>query len=264
MQGNQPKKEQLSDEELLRYSRQIFLPEIDVAGQLALANSAVCIIGAGGLGSVVAPYLWAAGVGELHIFDHDTVDLTNLHRQLTHTQQDVGRLKAQSIEESLLAIRSDTPQMLHTYSRAFNKDSYREINSAKASNLHLLIDCSDNFATRQLVNVTSVAQAIPLVSGAAQGLDGQLCVFDPKSPNAACYHCLFGDGDEAAGNCNENGVLGPVVGVVGAAQALQALLMLTGAGEPIRNKLAVFDAANFSWRQLMINPDEQCAICGAI
>lgn len=247
---------ELNDDELLRYSRQILLPQIDIAGQLRLKGSRALIIGLGGLGSPVALYLAAAGVGELHLADFDTVDLTNLQRQIIHDDSQIGVSKVDSALARLAALN---PQIqLRAHRAALDVDSL----AAAVSAVDLVLDCSDNFTTREAVNAACVAAGKPLVSGAAIRLQGQLAVFDPRRPDSPCYHCLFGHGDESALTCSEAGVVGPLVGLVGSLQALEALKLLAGFGEPLVGRLLLIDALDSRFRELRIKRDPACSVCG--
>ena len=247
----------LNDQELLRFSRQILLPEMDIEGQQKLTEARVVIVGAGGLGTVVAPYLWNAGVGQLVLIDHDEIELSNLPRQLPFAENQVGMKKAEVLGKFLLANRaSKTADELIIITKRFEE-------CGDSLHCDIIVDCTDNFATRKSVNAFAVNNKTILVSGAAQALDGQLFVFDAHDENSACYQCLFGDGDEQGGNCNENGVLGPVVGIVGAVQALQVLQLICKIGKPLRSSLSILDAREFAWRTLQVHRDEQCTVCGA-
>lgn len=246
----------LSDDELLRYSRQILLKQIDIDGQLKLKHSRVLIVGLGGLGSPVALYLAAAGVGELHLADFDTVDTTNLHRQVLHDSSSVGRTKVDSAIERLEALN---PRIkLVPLRTALDADSLVSVVAA----VDLVLDCTDNFAIREAVNAACVAAKKPLVSGAAIRLEGQLSVFDPRVENSPCYHCLYGHGSEAELTCSEAGVAGPLVGLVGSLQALEALKLLAGFGEPLVGRLLLIDALSSRFRELKVKRDPACAVCG--
>lgn len=247
----------LTDNELLRYSRQILLPQIDVDGQLRLKNSRVLIVGLGGLGAPVALYLAAAGVGELHLADFDTVDLTNLQRQIIHDSQSVGVSKVDSAIARLTALNPDVKLVAHR--QALDADSL----DAAVAAVDLVLDCCDNFGTREAVNAACVASKKPLVSGAAIRLEGQLSVFDPRREESPCYHCLYGHGSEAELTCSEAGVVGPLVGLVGSLQALEALKLLAGFGEPLVGRLLLIDALGTRFRELRVKRDPQCAVCGA-
>lgn len=245
----------LTDEELLRYSRQVLLAQVDVAGQLKLKASRVLVVGLGGLGSPVALYLAAAGVGELHLADFDRVDLTNLQRQVLHDTTTVGLLKVDSAAARLQAINPDIALVRH--SQALDADSLGNVVAA----VDLVLDCSDNFTTREAVNAACFAAGKPLVSGAAIRLEGQLSVFDPRQAHSPCYHCLYGQGSEAELSCSEAGVLGPVVGLVGSLQALETLKILAGFGEPLVGRLLLIDAASARFRELRLKRDPHCPVC---
>jgi adenylyltransferase/sulfurtransferase len=247
----------LTDNELLRYSRQILLPQIDVDGQLRLKGSRVLIVGLGGLGAPVALYLAAAGVGELHLADFDTVDLTNLQRQIIHGTDSVGVGKVDSAIARLTALNPDVRLVAHR--QALDADSL----DAAVAGVDLVLDCCDNFGTREAVNAACVAAKKPLVSGAAIRLEGQLSVFDPRREESPCYHCLYGHGSEAELTCSEAGVVGPLVGLVGSLQALEALKLLAGFGEPLVGRLLLIDALGTRFRELRVKRDPQCAVCGA-
>lgn len=247
----------LSDDELLRYSRQILLKQVDIDGQLKLKQSRVLIVGLGGLGSPVALYLAAAGVGELHLADFDTVDTTNLHRQVLHDTASVGRTKVDSAIERLEAL--NPLAKLVPLRAALDADSL----DAAVAAVDLVLDCTDNFAIREAVNAACVAAQKPLVSGAAIRLEGQLSVFDPRIESSPCYHCLYGHGSEAELTCSEAGVAGPLVGLVGSLQALEALKLLAGFGEPLVGRLLLIDALTSRFRELRVKRDPACAVCGA-
>jgi molybdopterin/thiamine biosynthesis adenylyltransferase len=246
----------MNDNQLLRYSRQIMLPQIDVAGQEKLLAARVLIIGAGGLGSPAAMYLAAAGVGQLVIADHDAVELSNLQRQLLHHDSDLGRPKAVSASDTLRAINPDvavTPLAI----RLQGPQLAGEVRQA-----HVVLDCSDNFDTRFAVNAACVRHQIPLVSGAAIRLEGQVAVFDARSADSPCYRCLYRDGEEADQTCTESGVLAPLVGIIGSLQALEALKVLLGLGDTLAGRLVVFDGLAHEWRTLKLRRDPACPTCG--
>lgn len=245
----------LNDEELLRYSRQILLQQIDIDGQLRLKHSRALIVGLGGLGSPVALYLTAAGVGELHLADFDTVDLSNLQRQVIYDTASLGLSKVDSASQRLLALN---PQLrLHAHRQALD-DSL----AAAVAAVDVVLDCSDNFSTREAVNAACVAAKVPLVSGAAIRLEGQLSVFDPRRDDSPCYHCIYGHGSEAELTCSEAGVAGPLVGLVGSLQALEALKLLAQFGEPLVGRLLLIDALSSRFRELRVKRDPGCSVCG--
>lgn len=246
----------LSDQELLRYSRQILLQHVDIDGQLRLKQSRALVVGVGGLGSPVALYLAAAGVGELHLADFDHVDLTNLQRQIIHDTHSIGQAKVDSALARLNAINPEITLVAHR--TALDTDSLE----AAVQAVDLVLDCSDNFATREAVNAACVAAGKPLVSGAAIRLEGQLSVFDPRRADSPCYHCLYGHGSEAELTCSEAGVIGPLVGLVGSLQALEALKLLAGFGEPMVGRLLLIDALSTRFRELKVKRDLACSVCG--
>ncbi|PVZ15943.1 MULTISPECIES: molybdopterin-synthase adenylyltransferase MoeB [unclassified Pseudomonas] len=246
----------LSDEELLRYSRQVLLPQIDVAGQLRLKQSRVLIVGLGGLGSPVALYLAAAGVGQLHLADFDTVDVTNLQRQVLHGSAEVGLPKVDSALARLGALNPGIELVPHR--QALDETRLAEV----IGRVDLVLDCSDNFATREAVNAACVSARVPLVSGAAIRLEGQLSVFDPRQASSPCYHCLYGHGSEEDLTCSQAGVAGPLVGLVGSLQALEALKLLAGFGEPLVGRLLLIDGLGTRFRELRVKRDPDCPVCG--
>ncbi len=246
----------LSDDELLRYSRQILLKQIDIDGQLRLKNSRVLVVGLGGLGSPVALYLAAAGVGELHLADFDHLDLTNLQRQIVHDSASVGLHKVDSAMARLSALNPLVRLVPHR--AAMDADSL----GAAVAAVDLVLDCTDNFSVREAVNAACVAAKKPLVSGAAIRLEGQLSVFDPREESSPCYHCLYGRGSEAELTCSEAGVVGPLVGMIGSLQALEALKLLAGFGEPLIGRLLLVDAFSSRFRELRVRRDPACAVCG--
>jgi molybdopterin/thiamine biosynthesis adenylyltransferase len=248
----------LTDAELLRYSRQILLQHIDIDGQLRLKQGRALIIGLGGLGSPVALYLAAAGVGELHLADFDTVDLTNLQRQILHDSHSVGQTKVDSAMARLNAINPDITLVPHPI--ALDADSL----AAAVAAVDVVLDCSDNFGTREAVNAACVAARKPLVSGAAIRLEGQLSVFDPRREDSPCYHCLYGHGSESELTCSEAGVVGPLVGLVGSLQALEALKLLAGFGETLVGRLLLIDALTTRLRELKVRRDPKCSVCQTI
>ncbi|MCE0462202.1 MULTISPECIES: molybdopterin-synthase adenylyltransferase MoeB [Pseudomonas] len=246
----------LNDQELLRYSRQILLQHVDIDGQVRLKQSRALIVGLGGLGAPVALYLAAAGVGELHLADFDTVDLTNLQRQIIHDTGSVGLSKVDSAMRRLAALNPEIGLVPHP--TAMDEDSL----AVAVGAVDVVLDCSDNFSTREAVNAACVAAGKPLVSGAAIRLEGQLSVFDPRRADSPCYHCLYGHGSEAELTCSEAGVLGPVVGVVGSLQALEALKLLAVFGEPLVGRLLLIDALGSRFRELRVKRDPGCSVCG--
>lgn len=250
-----------SDAELLRYSRQILLPGFELAGQQALRQAHVLIVGAGGLGCPAALYLAAAGVGHLTVVDPDTVELSNLQRQIAHRSSDVGRAKAERVAEAGAALNPLV--QLHAVVAAVDA-AWLAANLvvAGAPAFACVLDCSDNFATRSAVNRACHDARIALVSGAAIRVDGQLAVFDFSRHASPCYACLYGDAGGDDGSCVRNGVLAPVVGVIGSLQALAALRLLAGYGDSGHGVLSVFDGRHGDWRRLRIAADPACPVCG--
>ncbi len=247
---------ELDDERLLRYSRQIMLPEFGVEAQERLLASTALIVGMGGLGSPAALYLAAAGVGRLVLADPDRVELSNLQRQILHGMDDAGRPKVDSARDRLAALNPDVhidilPVALE--GKAL-EDAVREAD--------VVLDCSDNFRTRFEVNRACLARKRPLVSGAAIRFEGQLAVFDPRDPESPCYRCLYREQGEAEETCAENGILSPVVGVIGSLQALEALRLLAGLGTPAAGRLLVFDGLHLELRMLRLPRDPECPACG--
>ena len=247
----------MNDDQLLRYSRHILLPDVGVAGQARISASSVLVVGAGGLGCPVALYLGAAGVGRLVLADGDTVDLTNLQRQIGHSTAAIGEYKADSLARSVRAINPqiDVQPMTQMLANAALLEAVAVVD--------LVVDASDNFATRHAVNRACVALGKPLVSGAAIGFSGQLAVFDSSRANSPCYHCLFPDhADEPELRCAEAGVFSPLVGVIGAMQALEALKFLAWAGEPLIGRLLLWDALQADARVMKVPRDPACPVCG--
>lgn len=246
----------LSDDELLRYSRQILLPEWDVSAQEKLRAATVLVVGLGGLGSPVALYLAAAGVGRLVLVDHDQVDLSNLQRQIIHGTPDIGKDKTRSAAEKL-AWLNPLIQVL-TVTSVLDENTLTQW----LPEVDLVIDGSDNFLTRTQVNHVCVAAKRPLVSGAAIGFFGQVSVFDSRRADSPCYACLYPDVDDAAATCSESGVLSPVVGVVGSVMATEAVKALSGVGECYVGRLWIYDARRGEMQTLKLSRDKACAVCG--
>jgi adenylyltransferase/sulfurtransferase len=244
----------MNDEQLLRYSRQILLPQIDVEGQERLLASRVVIAGLGGLGSPVALYLAAAGVGRLVLVDHDRVEISNLQRQVVHTQARLGETKVESAAATLRALNPDT--RIETV--AARLDAARL--DALLPGTDLVVDGTDNFATRYLINDACFARGVPLVSGAAIRMEGQVAVFDPRRADSPCYRCLYPAGDDDALNCSENGVAAPLVGIIGAVQALEALKLITGAGETLTGAVLYLDALAMDWHRLKLRRRPDCPV----
>jgi len=247
----------LNDDQLLRYSRHILLPQVGVAGQARISEASVLIVGAGGLGCPVALYLGAAGVGRLLLADGDSVDLTNLQRQIGHASAAIGQNKADSLARSVLAINPEIDVQPIRQTLVGNA-----LHEAVAA-VDLVVDASDNFATRHAVNRACVLLGKPLVSGAAIGFSGQLAVFDPRRAGSPCYHCLFPDhADEPELRCAEAGVFSPLVGVIGAMQALEALKYLAQVGELLVGRLLLWDGLRADARVMKVPRDPACLVCG--
>lgn len=247
----------MNDQQLLRYSRHILLDEIGIEGQEKLLASRALIIGAGGLGSAAAYYLAGAGVGHLIIADHDTVDLTNLQRQILHTEQRVGLAKVDSAKQTLQqlnpSIRIDTIQ------ERLAGDALATL----VASVDVVLDCTDNFATRHAINAACVAARRPLVSGAGVRFDGQCSVFDPRRPDSPCYACLFPPDlqyEEIA--CSTMGVFAPLVGIVGTMQAAEALKLLTDTGTSLTGRLLMLDARTMQVQQINVPRNTNCPVCG--
>jgi adenylyltransferase/sulfurtransferase len=246
----------MNDDQLLRYSRQILLPQVGVAGQEKLLATRALIVGAGGLGSPAAIYLAAAGIGQLVIADHDRVELSNLQRQILHQQDDIGRDKVASAQDTLAAINPEV-QVTPIAERLQGSRLEQAVSEAD-----LVLDCSDNFATRFAVNRACVAHRTPLVSGAAVRLEGQVAVFIPGRHDSPCYGCLYREGEDPDQTCSENGVLSPLVGIIGSLQALEAVKVVLSLGEDLCGRLVVFDGLQHEWRSLKVPRDPGCPVCG--
>ncbi|RYY73988.1 MAG: molybdopterin-synthase adenylyltransferase MoeB [Gammaproteobacteria bacterium] len=246
----------MNDQQLLRYSRQIMLDDVDIEGQEKLLAARVLIIGLGGLGSPVAMYLAAAGVGHLILADFDTVDLSNLQRQIAHTTDRIGQSKVESAAKTLLALNPDAK--ITTVTEILSADELR----AQIVQVNVVVDCCDNFATRFAVNAACVAAKVPLVSGAAIRLEGQVSVFDNRDDSSPCYRCLYDEDSEENTSCAANGVLSPLVGIIGSMQALETIKLVCGFGKSIAGKLLVFDARYSQWRELILPKDKNCPVCG--
>ena len=246
----------MNDEQLLRYSRQIMLTEFDVAGQQALLDARVLVIGLGGLGSPAALYLAAAGVGALTLVDHDVVDLSNLQRQIIHDQGFLGQAKVASAAARIAALNPDT--RVDRIARLLDGPEL----AAEVAKATVVLDGTDNFTARYAINAACVATRIPLVSGAAIRFEGQVTVVDPRQDNAPCYRCLYGNAGDEALNCAENGVAAPLVGVVGSIQAMEAMKIIAGVGDSLAGYVLHLDAKRMEWRKLRLTKDPDCPTCG--
>jgi molybdopterin-synthase adenylyltransferase len=246
----------MTDDQLLRYSRHILLDEVGVEGQERLLQSHALVVGAGGLGSPVALYLGTAGVGRITIVDHDAVDLTNLQRQIAHNLERVGRPKAESARDAIAAINPDVlvrPLVLRADAQDFDE---------LVRGADVVIDCCDNFATRHAINAACFAHAKPLVSGAAIRFDAQVSVFDPRSAASPCYACVFpSDQEPEETRCAVMGVFAPLVGIIGAMQASEALRLLAGVGTSLAGRLQMLDGRAMEWTELRVKRDPGCPVC---
>ncbi len=248
----------MNDQQLLRYSRHILLPEIGVEGQERLRAARALVIGAGGLGCPAALYLAASGVGRLTIVDSDRVDLTNLQRQILYRTDSVGSPKVDAARATLGAVNPEVE--LVTLEKRLQPGDLPDL----VSGADIVLDCSDNFATRHAINRACVQHAKPLVAGAAIRFDAQLMVFDLRRPDAPCYACLFPeDGEVEEVQCSVMGVLAPMTGAVGALQAMEAIKLIAGAGESLNGRLLLLDAKNAEWRTVRVAKDPACAVCSA-
>lgn len=245
----------MNDSQLLRYSRQILLPQIDVTGQQQLIQSKALIIGLGGLGSPVALYLAAAGVGHLTIVDFDQVDLTNLQRQVLYDTHQLGYQKVEVAKEKLHAINPEI-EIITFNEKLIDNKLMEQVKIAD-----VVLDCSDNFATRFLLNRACVAQRKPLISGAALRFEGQISIFLLNRTTSPCYHCLYDEEKETEESCQQNGVIAPLVGIIGSMQAIEAIKVLLNLGQSLCGKLLILHAQTLQWRTLNLVKDPQCPIC---
>ena len=248
----------MDDSALLRYSRHILLPELGVEGQEAISGGSVLIVGAGGLGSPAALYLAAAGVGRIVLCDGDEVDLSNLQRQLLHEDARIGENKAESGRAALARVNPLVEV------QALPRRLEAEDLLAQVANVDIVLDCCDNFATRHAVNRACVALRKPLVSGAAVRFEGQVSVFDLRTPEAPCYHCLFPEGEDVAElRCAVTGIFAPLTGIIGATQAAEALKLLARCGESLQGRLLLLDGLRMRWREIRYGRDTACVVCAA-
>ncbi|MEW6330939.1 MAG: molybdopterin-synthase adenylyltransferase MoeB [Pseudomonadota bacterium] len=246
----------MDDQQLLRYSRHILLPQVGVDGQQKLLDARVLIIGLGGLGSPAAMYLAASGVGHLVIVDHDRVELSNLQRQIVHNTESIGQDKTASAQAGLQRLNPDI--RVTTFNKTLGADELAEqVRLADA-----VVDASDNFATRFSLNRLCVEYKKPLVSGAAIRMEGQVTTFRPDIPGSPCYRCLYQDMDEIAETCSETGVLSPVPGIIGSIQATETIKVLTGVGRTLHGRLLLLDAQTMEWHDMVLRKDPDCPVCG--
>ena len=248
----------MNDNELLRYSRHLLLPEMDIEGQQKLLNSRVLIIGLGGLGSPVLQYLAASGIGELYLVDYDVVELSNVQRQICHGAEDVGKTKVQSAIEEIQRINGTISAV------GLEQKADKELLDNLLPSIDLVIDCSDNSAIRYLINDACLEYATPWVSGAAVGFQGHVICFEPRANNQPCYRCLYPEMGSEHNNCATSGVLSPVVGVIGGLQTVEAIKVLTQIGKPILGRLQTYDALEGEWRSWALNKNPKCSSCGMI
>lgn len=246
----------MNDQQLLRYSRHILVDEIGIEGQEKLLAAHVLIVGAGGLGSPAALYLASAGIGTLSIADGDSVELSNLQRQILHTEARIGQAKTLSAQTALAQTNPDCN--VRPLPRLDNQALLDAVAAAD-----VVLDCSDNFATRYALNRACVALKKPLVSGAAIKLTGQLVVVDPRQADAPCYACLYPEeGQDEELRCATTGILAPVTGVIGCMQAVEAIKLITGFGQPATGLLQLYNALTGTWRSSRVSPDAACPVCG--
>jgi adenylyltransferase/sulfurtransferase len=249
----------MNDEQLLRYSRHVLLPEIGVEGQQKFLSASALIIGAGGLGSPAALYLAAAGVGTLVLADGDDVDLTNLQRQILHVTGSVGKPKVESGREALARINPEVKVV--PVPQCLGDDALERLVAASS----VVLDCSDNFATRHAVNRACVRHRKPLVSGAAVRFDGQVSVFDLRDERSPCYHCLFPENAELEEmRCAVMGVFAPLTGIIGTLQAAETLKLLADVGETLKGRLMILDALAMQWRTIKLAKDPACPVCSRV
>lgn len=248
----------MNDDQLLRYSRHILLDDIGIEGQQRLLDSRVLVVGAGGLGSPVAMYLAASGVGHVTLADPDKVDLTNLQRQIAHTTDRVGQPKVGSAAKALHDINPEVRLSL------LEKQLQAEDLEQLMSSIDVVVDCCDNFATRQAVNAACVKHRVPLVSGAALRMDGQIAVFDARDALSPCYACVFPPTPAPPETlCATMGVLAPLVGVIGTMQAMETVKLLTGMGSRLVGKLLMLDGRDMAWREMYLSRHANCPVCSS-
>ncbi|MCX4187637.1 HesA/MoeB/ThiF family protein [Methylophaga sp. OBS4] len=245
----------MNDEQLLRYSRHILLSQMDIRGQQQLIDSHVMIVGLGGLGAPVSMYLAAAGVGRLTLLDDDQVELSNLQRQIVHSENDIGRSKVASAADTLRSLNHEVN--LQLIDKRLDKAELLAI----TDDVDVLVDCSDNFATRFLLNEVSREKTLPLVSGAAIRMEGQVTVYDPRQADSPCYRCLYENKGELEQTCSESGILAPMLAMIGGVQAVETVKLLTGIGETLAGRLLLLDALSMTWREIKLKQDPNCPVC---
>jgi len=246
----------MDSDTLLRYSRQILLPQIDIEGQQRLLDGSAAIVGLGGLGSPVAMYLAAAGVGRLVLIDFDVVEISNLQRQIIHTTADLRRPKVESARDRLTALNPGTT--IELVNEKLDDAGLDEV----IAGVDVVLDGTDNFTTRFAVNRACYRQRKPLVSGAAIRFEGQVSVYHPGREDSPCYQCLYRDVGAVAQTCAETGVVAPLLGIIGSVQALEALKILAGVGTDLTGRLLLLDALSMDWQQMRFKRDPQCTVCG--
>lgn len=246
----------MNDDQLLRYARHILLDELGIEGQEKLLAAKLLVVGAGGLGSPTAMYLASAGIGHIILADHDTVEISNLQRQILHTTDRLGHFKAESGRQTMLALNPSIK--VETRTLRMDQTSLDE----EIRSVDLVVDCTDNFATRHAINRSCVMHQKPLVSGAAIRFEGQISVFDPRLPDAPCYHCLFPEAEDVEPvSCATTGVFAPLVGIIGSMQAAEAIKVLAGIGTPLAGRLLILDALDMQWHSVRIRRDPGCSVC---
>ena len=232
------------------------LPEMDVAGQQKLVDASVLIVGMGGLGCPAAMYLSAAGVGHLIIADDDTVELTNLQRQIAHGQTNLGESKVGSAEATLKGLNPDVQV------KCIEQRLEGEALDQAVAGADVVVDACDNFTTRFAINRSCIKNGKPLVSGAAIRMEGQVAVFNSQDPQSPCYQCLYSEGDDDDASCSHNGVMAPLVGIIGSVQAMETIKVITDIGRNLAGRLLLLDAATMQWREMKLPRDESCPACG--
>lgn len=245
----------MNDDQLLRYSRQLSLSQIDFAGQQKLLDSHVAIIGLGGLGSPVALYLASAGVGQLTLVDDDIVELSNLQRQIIHGESDLTKSKVQSAAESISAINAEC--RVTTIENRLERSALE----ALVKKVDVVVDCTDNFASRFVLNEVTQQLSTPLVSGAAIRMEGQVTVYDARQKGSACYQCVYKNKGELEQSCSETGVLSPLLGIIGSVQAVETVKLIVDTGVSLSGRLLILDATTMTWREIRLRQDPDCPTC---
>lgn len=248
-------KHPMNDQQLLRYSRQIMLPQVDIEGQQKLLAAKVLIVGAGGLGSPASIYLAAAGIGQITIYDDDEVDLSNLQRQIAHHTNDIGTDKVISTQNTLKNLNPDVKVI------AVKQRLEGKLLKKAVENADIVLDCCDNFSTRFAVNAACVEHKTALVSGAAIRFEGQITVFTPGFYDSPCYNCLYSDNGEEMINCASNGVIAPVTGIVGSIQAMEAIKLIMNIGKTLTGRLLLLDGLSMQWNEMKLRKNESCPTC---